>query len=323
MRADPDKPTLTPTPIPQSLANQTLAAAIRKMIGTNPIPSWSTVRKLISSRKVTINGAICVDETRRLRAGETISIHSEPAKPPPKPAQLKIVYADDDLVVVDKPPGVQTLRRHEERHWDSARKALQPTLDELIPKALKEAVTLHPVHRLDRDTSGLMLFALNRASAIKLIRLFKKHAIERTYIAIVHGKIDAPMRIESSILRDRGDGIRGSGTAPDAQRAITHITPIKPVGADYTMIECRLETGRTHQIRIHLSEAGHMLCGETIYTQRTATEPKRQDKSRAPRQALHSASLRFTHPTSQRELSFQSELPSDLSRWLERLTKEV
>lgn len=319
MRADPDKPSLQPTPLPQSLANQTLAAVIRKMIGTNPIPSWSAVRKLISSRKVTVNGAICVDETRRLRAGEMISIQPEPGKPPPKPAQVKIVYADDDLVVVDKPPDVQTLRRHEERHWDSARKALQPTLDELIPLALREEVALHPVHRLDRDTSGLMLFALNREAAISLIRMFKKHAIERTYIAVVHGRIEKPMTIESTLVRDRGDGIRGSGAGPGAQRAVTHITPVEPIGSEYTKIECRLETGRTHQIRIHLSEAGHMLCGETVYTRRSPVESIRDDRSRAPRQALHSMDLKVMHPVTARQMHFKSELPMDLAKWLQML----
>jgi 23S rRNA pseudouridine1911/1915/1917 synthase len=269
---------------------------------------------------VTVNSAVCVDETRRLNAGDVISVHSNPAQRPIRAAAIQIVYADDHLVVVDKPAGVQTLRRGEELHWDASRKALGPTLDELIPQALgKPSLKVHAVHRLDRDTSGLMLFALSDEAKIALIRMFKKHQVQRTYIAIVHGIIEQAQTIDTMLVRDRGDGIRGSGSGPDAKRAITHVKPIRQINRKYTFVECRLETGRTHQIRIHLSQISHMLCGEKVYLTPSANAPARPDNSGAPRQALHSAELKFTHPISRREMHFRSDLPKDLARWLQRL----
>jgi 23S rRNA pseudouridine1911/1915/1917 synthase len=118
------------------------------------------------------------------------------------------------------------------------------------------------------------------------------------------------------LVRDRGDGIRGSGSGPDAKRAITHIEPVRTVAGKCTVIRCRLETGRTHQIRIHLSEFGHMLCGEKVYVKPQIDSSPVSDSSRAPRQALHSAELEFVHPVTKQSLHFHSELPNDLERWL-------
>ncbi|MFN4242719.1 MAG: RluA family pseudouridine synthase [Tepidisphaerales bacterium] len=176
---------------------------------------------------------------------------------------------------------------------------------------------LRPVHRLDRDTSGLMLFALSPAAEAALERDFARHAVDRRYLAIVHGQLTQPRTLETWIVRDRGDGLRGSsplGAAAEAhggQRAVTHITPVDTAG-DYTVVECRLETGRTHQIRIHLSELGHPLAGEKLYTTRP---PSPHDP---PRHALHSHRLAFTHPITGLRLAFESPLPRDLSAFLRR-----
>jgi 23S rRNA pseudouridine1911/1915/1917 synthase len=180
------------------------------------------------------------------------------------------------------------------------------------------------VHRLDRDTSGLMVFAISREAEEALVRLFKKHAIERTYLAVVHGH-PAGQTIESWFVRDRGDGLRGSSASAvgseHAERAVTHVKPVERIG-NYSLIECRLETGRTHQIRIHLAEIGHPLCGERVYTHKLG-EPPRVDGSGAPRQALHSSELRFVHPITGNRTQFRSALPGDLSKWLERMRSET
>jgi 23S rRNA pseudouridine1911/1915/1917 synthase len=179
------------------------------------------------------------------------------------------------------------------------------------------------VHRLDRDTSGLMLFARHRRAAERLGKLFRAHAVDRRYQAVVIGATEA-QTFDSYLIRDRGDGHRGVASDPipeDAQRAITHIRPIERIG-DYTIIECKLETGRTHQIRIHLAEAGHPLCGETIYQRAANGEIIRPDLSHAPRQALHSSALRFAHPMTGEVLRFQSAWPGDLQRWLDKLRSE-
>jgi 23S rRNA pseudouridine1911/1915/1917 synthase len=156
----------------------------------------------------------------------------------------------------------------------------------------------------------------------RLIRMFSRHEVQRAYVAVVHGHCDAET-IDTWLVRDRGDGLRGSASSGDAaegaQRAITHIRPMEFL-KDYTVLECRLETGRTHQIRIHLSEIGHRLCGEKIYTHAPGGTPQ-PDSSGAPRQALHSAELAFAHPITGLTHKFRMALPVDLKKWLVQLAK--
>ena len=184
---------------------------------------------------------------------------------------------------------------------------------------------VRPVHRLDRDTSGLMVFALSPAAEGALTQMFKEHAIERTYVAVVHGHTPA-RTIETYFVRDRGDGLRGSTPRgqdePSAQRAVTHVRPLERIG-DYSLVECRLETGRTHQIRIHLAEIGHPLCGEKTYTHSPTIPHPSPDQSAAPRQALHAHELHLTHPVTNQTLHFRSPFPPDLAQWLERLRRSA
>jgi 23S rRNA pseudouridine1911/1915/1917 synthase len=177
--------------------------------------------------------------------------------------------------------------------------------------------TLHVVHRLDRDTSGLLVFARTAEAARRLVQMFRKHELHRVYLAIVHGHVNA-MTLESSLVRDRGDGRRGSTHLPEVgKRAVTHVRPIEHLDG-YTLVECRLETGRTHQIRIQLAEAGHMVCGEKVYRGRVRHEPMK-DHSKAQRQALHAAELAFQHPITGEPLHFTMPLPPDMARLLVRL----
>jgi 23S rRNA pseudouridine1911/1915/1917 synthase len=176
---------------------------------------------------------------------------------------------------------------------------------------------LFPVHRLDRDTGGLLVFARTRKAERHLALQFRNHTVHRRYLAVVPGHVTA-QRIESRLVRDRGDGRRGSTADPTAGRiAITHVRPLELL-PDYTVIECRLETGRTHQIRIHLSELGHPLCGEKIYTRPLRGKPPR-DTSGAPRLALHAVELGFQHPATARRLRFLYPLPRDLADFLDRV----
>jgi 23S rRNA pseudouridine1911/1915/1917 synthase len=119
-------------------------------------------------------------------------------------------------------------------------------------------------------------------------------------------------------VRDRGDGRRGSTKNPKlGQHAVTHVRPLEPLGK-YSLVECRLETGRTHQIRIHLSELGHFVCGDKVYSQPLYRKPL-EDKSRAPRLALHAAELGFVHPATGESLRFKMPLPRDLQEFIDRL----
>jgi 23S rRNA pseudouridine1911/1915/1917 synthase len=171
-----------------------------------------------------------------------------------------------------------------------------------------------------------MIFALSVAGQNALIRMMSKHQVQRAYTAVVHGRVEHEHTVESWLIRDRGDGLRGSSPlgpdAPNAKHAITHVKPIERIGDAYSVVECRLETGRTHQIRIHLTESGHMLCGEKMYIRRAPGTPISPDTSNAPRQALHSCELTFVHPITNQPLHFTSPLPKDLAGWLERLREE-
>jgi 23S rRNA pseudouridine1911/1915/1917 synthase len=311
-------------PIGPDLAGGTLLASLRKQ---QPDLSWSACRKLLTSRRVQVNGVVEIHEARRLKAGDRVTISPSPTAAP-RPEQLRIVFADQELVVVDKPPHLVTTRRPEELHWPDARKRLAPTLDELVADALgirsttprhrgrqrPAAPPLLRVQRLDRETSGLVVFARTQAAATGLIRQFRERTVERVYLAVVRGRPDS-QTISLPLVRDRGDGLRGpSRDGRGGQRAVTHIRCLQTVG-NLSLVECRLETGRTHQIRIHLCELGTPVCGESTYRHRLG-EAVIEDASAALRQALHAARLGFRHPISNEWLTFVSPWPGDLTAWL-------
>ncbi len=180
-------------------------------------------------------------------------------------------------------------------------------------------VPVRPVHRLDRETSGLMVFARTVPAERRLVQQFRRHSIHRAYVAIAHGNV-AAATIVSRLVRDRGDGRRGSTKLPDVgQRSVTHVRPLERLG-DYTLVACRLETGRTHQIRIHLAESGHFLCGDKVYCQ-PLFQKTLEDRSHAPRCALHATELGFTHPITGQQLRFVMPLPADLQQLLDKLRK--
>jgi 23S rRNA pseudouridine1911/1915/1917 synthase len=336
-----------------------LGQALKRLL---PEQSWSQVRKLIGRRQVQVNGNLCLDQARPVKSGDVLKLWDHPLAKPADATDVKIVYLDEHLVVVNKPAGVTTLRHREETDLPQRRKQLQPTLDELLVQVLAERLgidrrtrdgrdreggrgpmggrgsrraartavdrrlAIFPVHRLDRDTSGLMVFARTREAEQRLIRMFAKHEVTRAYVAVAHGRVET-QTIDTWLVRDRGDGLRGSvGSAgpaglaecpENAQRAITHLRPIEQL-PQYTIVDCRLETGRTHQIRIHLAEIGHMLCGEKTYTHAVGG-PAQEDTSRVPRHALHAAELALAHPVTNQPLQFRQPLPKDLREWLVKL----
>ena len=310
-------------------ANLALTAALRQL---RPGESWSAVRRLVQNRHVQINGNLCVDEGRRLKAGDVIKVWAEPRPKPASADDVVVRYLDAHLVVVEKPAGVTTLRHNEERDWPARRKQRQPTLDEMVQQVLAKKAKgkpgkqpgrrakrpfLRAVHRLDRDTSGLMVFARSPEAERRLVQMFRKHSVHRAYRAIAVGRVEE-QTFESYLVRDRGDTRRGSTPLSDTgQRAVTHVRPLEFLDG-YTLVECRLETGRTHQIRIHLAEAGHVVCGEKVYCRRLFG-PTIDDRSGAVRQALHAAELGFRHPITDEPLSFEMPMPADMTKLLARL----
>jgi 23S rRNA pseudouridine1911/1915/1917 synthase len=242
-----------------------------------------------------------------------------------------IRHADAHIVVVDKPAGLTTMRHPSEaaEFGKRAQRFLPATLMDLLPPLLarlagaagtSRRVQLRAVHRIDNETSGLVVFAASPAAERELGRQFRGHTIERRYLALVRGKAQAG-RIESFLVDDRGDHRRGSGKQPGVgQRAVTHVRVIEELG-DYTLVECRLETGRTHQVRIHLGEAGTPLCGERVYDRPIHGKPL-PDGSGARRAMLHAARLAFNHPQTGEAMGWDAPLPEDMEQLLVRLRKK-
>lgn len=308
-------------------SGKTVLSVLREMC---PGESWSQLRSRLQKARVSLNDLVCIDEARRVAEGDVIAIGEKPLTPPPLADAVRIHFADAHVIVVEKPSGMMTHRRPEEWNWSAARKAQQPSLQEavieLMVRQAKRKKLPPPrgnfvrcVHRLDRDTSGLIVFARNDEAEKSLVDQFRRHEVHRVYWAIVHGH-PRDETIVTHIARDRGDGRRGSsGNSKIGQRAVTHVRWLEPLG-DYSLVECRLETGRTNQIRIHLSEKGHLVCGDVKYRQPFAAEAI-EDNSGAPRLALHAAELGFVHPATNSEVFFTMPLPPDLEQLVERLKR--
>jgi 23S rRNA pseudouridine1911/1915/1917 synthase len=300
-------------------AGTTLAALVRQLCGGAP---WSRARALCERGKVTLDGQVETDGARRLHAGARVRIDEAARRPRPGTIDHHaIVHLDAHVVVVNKPAGLMSVR-YEETDRDTLIDQVQAWLRRNPERAGRaQGSRLGAVQRLDKDTTGLLVFARSVPARRALQSLFRAHDIERRYVAIAHGQVAAG-RHETFILPDRGDGLRGSfgrfrraqGEPPaEAQRAVTHVRPLEALrGA--TRVECRLETGKQHQIRIHLAEAGHPLVGEAVYVR-----DYRGPRIEAPRVMLHAAVLGFRHPGSGELVRFEQAPPDDFAATLERL----
>ena len=298
--------------VAQEDAGGTLAAALRRRL---PGKSWNDVRRLCATGKVRLDQALALDPAARLRAGQTIAIDVTAPRPHRAPEGFRIVFEDGHLVVVEKPSGVSSVpfeRKESGTAMDLVRAVWR--------QAGKRATTtpLYVVHRIDKDTSGLLCFAKTRLAERALHGVFQRHEADRAYLAVAEGDVPQ-LRIESRLVADRGDGIRGSTRRPgEGQHAVTHVEPLRqlrgaPAGARVlaTLCRVRLETGRTHQIRIHLAERGHPLVGETVYVRdlrRAGGTPRP-----SPRLLLHAARLGFAHPVTGEPLAWRVPPPPDFA----------
>jgi 23S rRNA pseudouridine1911/1915/1917 synthase len=286
--------------VPEHAAPDRLDRVLRT---AQPGVSWGAVRDLVRRGKVRIDGVTVTDPGTLVHAGAEVAIdvgarRADVRRPVPALPDERIAHRDARVVVVDKPSGVDTV--------PFAGQTSEPALVERIGAALGAPVRV--VHRLDRDTTGLIVFARTREAELHLAQQLRRHTVHRRYLAVAHGAV-APGTLRSFFGADRGDQRRGSiQNRKLGKEAITHVEVVERLrGA--TLVGCRLETGRTHQIRIHLAEAGHMLLGERAYTRdhRGATLP-------APRILLHAAELGFVHPHEEAEMRFRVEMPGDMER---------
>lgn len=307
---------MTTIAIDTALAGQTLAAIVRAHVEG---ASWNRARELCERGKVFINGVRVTDSAVRLHAGAQVEIRIDAPRVTRGALDASaILFADHDLVVVNKPVGMLSVPFE-----DTDRDTLIDQTRAALRKRDRQGSELGAVQRLDKDTSGVMLFTRTLEAKRQLQQQFRVHSIERRYVALAHGEVrDA--RHDTFLLQDRGDGLRGSyavfrkpkGPIPkDAQQAITFVRQLERL-PNATLIECQLETGRQHQIRIHLSETGHPLVGERVYIRDFLGT-----RIEAPRPMLHARVLGFVHPTSGENMHFEVEPPADFNAMLAKLRR--
>lgn len=262
--------------------------------------SWNQVRSWILQGKVSVDGETVLLPTSLVIAGSRLEFRPTRSRArAPSDRPFSILHQDSQVIVVDKASGVATVPFEDSE---------QNSLDRLLAAHLGQKgrpARVFVVHRLDKETSGVLIFARTAAALGHLKSQFRFHTTHRRYVALVHGTAPSGT-IVSRLVTNRGDGRRGSTTNPWLGReAITHVRVLETFeGA--SLIECRLETGRTHQIRIHLAESGHPLLGERVYSKGVTLAPLP-----APRLLLHARELGFDHPSTGQPLRFESPLPAD------------
>jgi 23S rRNA pseudouridine1911/1915/1917 synthase len=288
----------------------TLAGALR---GRFVSYSWNAVRRLCETGKVRVNGTVVTDPAARVDPTAELTIDMNAPRPRAVTPGFRVVFEDRHLIVIEKPAGISSVP-YERKDVGTA---LDLIRDHWRTGGRRATSTpLYAVHRLDKETSGLLCVAKTRLGARGLHLTFQRHLAARSYLAVAHGAV-TPGRIESQLIPDRGDGLRGSTRdEKQGQRAVTHIEVLERLPAA-TVCRVRLETGRTHQIRIHLAEAGHPVVGDDVYTRdlRNAGAPALT----ASRLLLHATTLGFDHPVTGQPLDFATEPPPDFVEALAKL----
>ncbi len=270
--------------------------------------SRSYAQQLIKEGWVTVNERV-VKASTRLEIGDRVRVELPPAETislVPEEMELKIVYEDDDLLVIDKPAGL-AVHPGAGRSSHTLVNALLAHCPDLA--GIKSSLRPGIVHRLDKDTSGLMMVAKSDVAQASLSSQLKAHTVLKKYLALVNGRL-APLSgaIEAPIGRDPRQRKR-MAVVSEGKEARTVYRVVRYLG-DYTLVEVTLETGRTHQIRVHLSAIGHPVVGDAVYGKRTPF---------LARPFLHAQILGFKHPRTGQYVEFRSELPAELEEALESI----
>ena len=275
--------------------------------------SRSHVQKLIAEGLVTVDGSKS-KPSRKLAGGEVIRVEEIVAADVeylPEDLPLKILYEDADIIVIDKARGMTVHPAETVKSGTLVNALLHHCKDLSGINGVKRPGI---VHRLDKDTSGVMVVAKTDAAHVNLAEQIQSKTARRTYLAIVYGVIaDRAGIITGAIGRDKSDRKKMAVT-PDGKSAVTEFRVLERFNR-FTYVECKLQTGRTHQIRVHMSAIGHPLLGDTKYTARKNPFDIRG-------QALHSHTLTLLHPTTGKSMTFTAELPDDMTKILEVLRKD-
>jgi 23S rRNA pseudouridine1911/1915/1917 synthase len=293
--------------------------------------SRARVQQLINQEKVLVNDD-AAKASLRLRGGERIAILGDVKVPPlramAEEIPLDIVYEDDDLAVVNKAAGMMVHAgagaTEDERNRGTLVNALLHRFGQLsgVGGDLRPGI----VHRLDKATSGLIVVAKNDEAHRKLAAQFALRVVKKTYIALVHGWMKQDRgTISSSISRDPARRTRMTTKGSGGREAITHYTVQQRIDSKYgkfTLLEVRIDTGRTHQIRVHLASLRHPVVGDTLYGAPREMSAKDENPVSLPRNFLHAAALQLQHPRSGEVLSFARPLPEELLKFLEKIAAE-
>lgn len=291
-----------------------------------PNMSRAQIQRLIEGGNVLYEDIIIAGNSRKVRTGDSFTITIPPlqeAEPAPEDIPLDIVFEDNDLIVINKPAGMTV---------HPAAGAYSGTLVNALLFHCRNNLSgiggvKRPgiVHRIDKETSGLLVIAKNDTAHRFLSEQFAEHSIERTYYAVVYG-IPAPLvgRIEGNIGRSRFDRKKMAIVETGGKFAATNYQTLQTFGHGAALVQCNLETGRTHQIRVHLSSRGNALIGDKVYIKNKKSEIQlpsdlKNYVNNFPRQALHAKSLGFIHPRTKQFMQFDSAIPEDMANLLQRL----
>lgn len=269
-----------------------------------------------ASQRMIEEGLVLVGENKKLknyklRVGDEVSVTLIPPKETKLAAQdipLDIIYEDGDIIVVNKPKGmvVHPAPGHEE---DTLVNALLSHAGESL-SGINGEIRPGIVHRIDKDTAGLLVVAKNDAAHVKLSLELKTHGISRRYLAVVLGRVKEDATVNKPIGRHKSDRKRMAVDGAAAREAITHYKVIEYLNG-YTLIECELETGRTHQIRVHMASIGHPIAGDSLYG-------AKNDKSGEDGQLLCAVHLELTHPSTGERMAFDIEPPEYFIKFIEK-----
>ncbi|HYT97987.1 MAG TPA: RluA family pseudouridine synthase [Casimicrobiaceae bacterium] len=293
--------------VPSDLAGLRFDQALARLV---PQHSRSRLKDWIDAGRVTLDGAIA-EGKRRLSGGERIVIEAVQdalaVADAPQAIEVAIVHEDEAIIVVDKPPGLVV-------HPGSGNRD-GTLLNALLHHAPQLAALPRAgiVHRLDKDTSGLLVVAKTAIAQTDLVRQLQARTVKREYIALVHGDVSRAITIDAPI--GRHPRVRTTmAVVARGRPARTHVKPLERYGAA-TLVQCTLETGRTHQIRVHLAAIDHPLVGDPAYG-------RRRGSAALPafhRQALHAIRLAFIHPETKKRRQWETSLPDDMERLLSQL----
>lgn len=288
--------------------------------------SRSRLQKLIAEGFVECEEVVIADNAHKIKTGDSYQVTIPPAQeaePEPQDIKLDVVFEDEDVIVVNKVAGMTV---------HPAAGVYEGTLVNALLFHCKNNLSgiggiKRPgiVHRIDKETSGLLVVAKNDIAHRFLSEQFAEHSVERTYIAVVYGVLpNLNGRIEGNIIRSKFDRKKMAITATGGKYAATNYKTLKVFSKAASLVQCNLETGRTHQIRVHLSSLGNALIGDKVYVKNKKTEISLQASIKSyvnnfPRQALHAKTLGFIHPRSKEFMQFDSDLPNDMAELIAKL----